>query len=175
MITPEFASDITLSFTEFHTEEDNDVVKVYDATNNQLLVTLSGEYSGGNLPDPIYNENGALFIAFQSDGIFNAPGWAVEWEIGNTGIYTENTNFNSLMVYPNPTESLLNISFELEDSQAFNVKLISVTGHVVYQEAQDNFSGHYVNSIDISNMAKGVYFLSLSNEKGSINKKVIVK
>lgn len=172
MITPEFASDITLSFTEFNTEEDKDVVKIYDATNNQLLATLSGD----ELPDPIYNENGALFIAFQSDGVFNAPGWVAEWEIGNTGIKdTENANFNSLMVYPNPTESVLNISFELEDSHAFNVKLISVTGNVVYQEAKDNFSGHYVNTIDLSSMAKGVYFLSLSNENGSINKKVVVK
>ncbi|MCD4732477.1 MAG: T9SS type A sorting domain-containing protein, partial [Bacteroidales bacterium] len=54
-------------------------------------------------------------------------------------------------------------------------KLISVTGNVVYHEAKDNFSGHYVNTIDLSNMAKGVYFLNLSNETGSINKKVVVK
>jgi len=175
MITPEWASDITLSFTEFHTEEDADFLKVYDATNNQLLVTLSGEYTAGNLPDPIYNENGALFIAFQSNGAINAPGWAVEWEIGNTGIDTENAEFNSLLVYPNPTANLLNVSFELEESQTFEVKLISVTGNVVYHETKDNFSGHYVNTIDLSNIAKGVYFLNLSNETGSINKKVIVK
>lgn len=175
MITPEFASDITLTFTEFSTEEDADVLKVYDATNNQLLATISGDYSGGNLPAPIYNENGALFIAFQSDGINNGPGWAIEWEIGNTGVDTENANFNSLKVYPNPTNNILNISFALEDSQTFEVRLISVTGNVVYQEAQDNFSGHYVNTIDLSNMAKGVYFLNLSNENGSINKKVVVK
>ena len=92
---------------------------MYDATNNQLLVTLSGEYTAGNLPDPIYNENGALFIAFQSNGAINAPGWAVEWEIGNTGIDAENAEFNSLLVYPNPTANLLNVSFELEESQTF--------------------------------------------------------
>ncbi len=175
MIAPEWASDITLSFTEFHTEEDVDLVRVYDATNNQLLVTLSGEYTAGNLPDPIYNENGELFIVFQSNGGVNAPGWTVEWEIGNVGIDAENAEFNSLMVYPNPADNLLNVSFNLGDSQTFEVKLISVTGNVVYHEAKDNFSGHYVNTIDLSNMAKGVYFLNLTNETGSINKKVVVK
>jgi hypothetical protein len=175
MIAPEWASDITLSFTEFHTEEDVDRVKVYDPSNNQLLVTLSGEYTAGNLPDPIYNENGALFIIFQANGVNNAPGWTVEWEIGNTGIDAENAEFNSLMIYPNPTDNLLNVSFKLEDSQTFEVKLISVTGNVVYKEVKDNFSGHYVNTIDLSKMAKGVYFLNLTNETGSINKKVVVK
>ena len=175
MITPEWASDITLTFTEFSTEEDVDLVKVYDATNNQLLVTLSGEYTSGNLPEPIFSENGELFVAFQTDGAFNGPGWTAEWEIGNTGIEAENAEFNSLLVYPNPAENILNISFELKDSRAFTVKLISVTGNVVYYETKDNFSGHYVNTIDLSELAKGVYFLNLSNETGTINKKVVVK
>jgi len=175
MITPDWASDITLSFTEFSTEEDVDQVKVYDADNNQLLATISGDYSGGNLPDPIYVESGEIFLAFQSNGAINGPGWTAEWEIGNTGIDVENAEFNSLMVYPNPTNNLLNISFELKNTQPFEVKLISVTGNVVYFEAKENFSTHYVNTINLTNIEKGVYFLNLTNETGAINKKVVVK
>lgn len=173
-IKPDWASDITLSFTEFNTEETADVVKIYDATNNQLLATYSGDLTD-DLPEPIYNENGELFISFQSNQIINESGWTLEWEIGNTGIDSENVNFNSLKIYPNPTTNLLNVSFELEDTQGFEVKLISVTGNVVYQESKDSFSGNYVNTIDLSNMAKGVYFLNLSNDAGAINKKVVVK
>ncbi len=175
LIMPDFASDITLSFTEFSTEEDADIVKVRDATNNQVLAEISGDYSTGNLPDPIYCENGAISITFQANAVFNGPGFAAEWEIGNTGIDAENAKFNSLSVYPNPTDNLLNVSFELEDTQTLEVKIISVTGNVVYTEARENFSGHYVNTIDLSSMSKGVYFLSLVNETGAINKKIVVK
>lgn len=174
-IAPEWASDITLSFTEFHTEEDADILSVLDPSNMEVLATFSGDYSSGNLPDPVYCENGALFIKWETNQINNAPGWTVEWEIGNTGVEAKNIEFNSLLVYPNPTNNLLNVSFELENSQDFEMRIISVTGNVVYQESKDSFSGHYVNTIDLSDMAKGVYFLNLSNETGSINKKVVIK
>ena len=173
IIEPEDAFSITLSFTEFHTEEGVDLVRVRDG-NNTILAEISGDYSQGSLPEPIYSEDGSLIITFQTDAINNFPGWVAEWDM-TTGIDTENVNFSSLSVYPNPTSNLLNVSFELEDTQAFEVKLISVTGKVVYHESKENFSGHYVNTIDLSNMSKGVYFLNLSNETGAVNKKVIVK
>jgi hypothetical protein len=174
-IAPAFASDITLTFTEFHTEADADLVKIYDATTNQLLVTLSGEYTAGNMPDPIYCDNGALFLTFQSDGAFNAPGFTGEWEIGNTAVNDQNDTFNQLRVYPNPAQNILNVSFSAEENQSFSIRLITVTGNVVYEQNTTDFSGHYVNTIDLSDMANGVYFLSLSSEKGSVNKKVVVK
>jgi len=102
-IKPDWASDITLTFTEFNTEEDADFVKVYDATNNQLLATLSGD----EIPEPIYSENGEFFVSFQSNQIFNESGWTLEWEVGNVGIENENANFNSLKIYPNPTRHVL--------------------------------------------------------------------
>ncbi|RLD53537.1 MAG: hypothetical protein DRJ05_16285, partial [Bacteroidetes bacterium] len=49
-IEPQFATGITFEFTQFHTEEDVDEVNVYDAGNNQLLATYSGEYTSGNMP-----------------------------------------------------------------------------------------------------------------------------
>jgi hypothetical protein len=52
---------------------------------------------------------------------------------------------------------------------------MSVTGEVVYEDTSDNFSGNYSNSIDVSSFAKGVYILNLSNESGSVNKKVVIR
>ena len=42
-------------------------------------------------------------------------------------------------------------------------------------EDVNKFSGNYVNTIDLTGFAKGVYFLSLSGENGTVNKKVVVK
>jgi hypothetical protein len=170
-----YAVDITLTFTEFDTEEGVDEVSIYDASNSQLLATYSGQYSPGNMPDPVFAASGELFITFQSDGAYNGPGWTAEWEIGNIGVDEQNESFNNLKVYPNPANNLLNISFSLDETQSFDIKLLSVTGEVVYVESTNEFSGNYVNTIDLSEIAKGVYFLNLTNNKGTVNKKVIIK
>ena len=174
-IQPDFADGVTLTFTEFNTEENVDEVKIYDISNNQLLATYSGDYTGGIMPAPVYAESGALFITFQTDGAVNGSGWVAEWEVGNVGVNEENANFGHLQVYPNPAENLLNISFNLEESQSFDIKLLSVTGKVVYSENTNAFSGNYVNTINLSGIAKGVYFLSMTNETGTVNKKVVIK
>lgn len=174
-VQPAWAADLTISFTEFNTEADADIVKIYDASNNQLLATYSGEYTSGNMPDPITIPSGKLFMTFQSDGAVNKPGWTAEWEIGNVGTKEENAGFDHLSVYPNPAQNLLNVSFRLDENQAFEIRMISATGKVVYSQTTDDFTGYYVNTIDVSDMAKGVYFLNLTNENGSVNKKVVIK
>jgi hypothetical protein len=173
-IAPVYASDITLTFTEFNTDVE-DVLKVYDASNNQLLAEISGEYTPGNMPAPIFTESGEIFLIFQSDGIYNAPGWSADWEIGNVSVKEQMDGVSMLNVFPNPANNVLNVSFKTDRVQSFTVKLMSVTGEVVYEDTSDNFSGNYSNSIDVSSFAKGVYILNLSNETGSVNKKVVIR
>ncbi len=173
-IAPDWAMDITLTFTEFNTEEGVDEVNIYDATNNQLLATISGNYTGGVMPDPVVCPNGHFFITFQSDGAMNGSGFTANWEIA-TGVEDQNASFDQLMVYPNPVDNLLNISFNIDQTQSFDIKLISATGQVVYNEKTQDFTGQYLNRIDISNFAKGVYFLNMQSETGTVNKKVVVK
>ncbi|MBC8486067.1 MAG: C10 family peptidase [Bacteroidetes bacterium] len=174
-IQPAYAVGITLTFTEFDTEQVVDEVKIFDASNSQLLATYSGHWTPDSIPDPVFAESGELFITFQTDGAYNGPGWTAEWEIGNIGVDEQNESFGNLKVYPNPANNLLNISFSLDESQSFDIKLLSVTGEVVYVESTNEFSGNYVNTIDLSEIAKGVYFLNLTNNKGTVNRKVIIK
>jgi len=171
MIAPDFANGVTLTFTQFDVMDDGDVVKVYDGGNNQLI----GEYTGSDIPGPIYAESGQLFIIFQANGADNAAGWTADWEVGNVGMQEQAAGINYLNVYPNPANNKLNISFKTEESTSINVKLISVTGEVVYEENTTDFAGKYFNTIDLGQISKGVYFLSLTSKKGTVNEKVIVK
>lgn len=169
-IAPEWADGVTMTFTEFDTEEGVDILKVYDASNNQLIEELSGS----DLPNPIYMESGQIFLVFQSDGGMNYGGFTVEYEAGNVGV-DENEIFEGLQVYPNPASDQLSVSFTQSETSNVSVKLISVTGELVYTESKNSFAGIYASAIDLSTMAKGVYFLSISNETGTVNEKVIIK
>jgi len=170
-VMPAYASGVTLTFTAFETEETEDFLQVYDASNNQLL----GEFSGNTLPDPIHAESGELFLIWKTNGVITGPGWEAYWEADNVGIEEEFTVLNNLMVYPIPALESLTISFSTIDDQSFDIRLLSMTGKVIYEENTSQFTGDYLNTIDLGNYAKGIYFLNITGKKGIVNRKVVVK
>ncbi|MEN8224667.1 MAG: CUB domain-containing protein, partial [Bacteroidota bacterium] len=167
-IEPPYATEITVIFNYFDTEEDHDALIIYDGNTNL------GTFSGDDIPGPFTCVNGSVFLAFSSNSTFNAPGWEISYEITNVGVKEEDT-FTQLDVFPNPTNGVLNVNFRLDQQQSVEMRLVNVTGEAVYANTLSNVSGNINNSIDVSNFAKGIYILNLSSADGSVNKKVIIK
>ena len=167
-IEPDYAGTITLYFTSFNTEEDYDKVMVYDGTS--LITILSGD----EIPDPITATSGSMFITFNTNSTITAPGWEAYYEIDNVGII-ENDIFESFAIFPNPTNENLNLKFTISKTQNIQMKLMKITGEVVYSENLTNFDGDYQKTIDVSQYSKGIYILSLITEKGTVNKKIVIK
>ena len=71
---------------------------------------------------------------------------------------------NSTRLYPNPVENLLNI--ELEDNIQ-SVQIFTVDGKFI--------NTYHQKSIDLSNYKSGIYFIEITNSKGQIIRKKIVK
>lgn len=170
-IQPDWASGVTLTFTAFDTEDTEDYLQIYDASNNQL----QGEFSGSTIPDPIHVESGELFLIWKTSGAITKPGWEAHWEADNVGIKKEEINISKLMVYPNPAKESLTVSFNVEDNQSYTVKLITVTGEAVYHDNTGYASGTYRNTIQLDDFASGIYFLNITGEAGTINRKVVIK
>ena len=84
----------------------------------------------------------------------------------------ESAMFNSLNVFPNPTGGLLNVKLVSDDN--FIIKLISMNGQVLEQE-QYNSRGEFSKVYDMSNYAKGIYYLQIISNKGSITTKVMLQ
>ncbi|MFO8129038.1 MAG: C10 family peptidase [Bacteroidales bacterium] len=167
-IEPEFANQITIYFNEFDTEPDKDKLEIYDGT------TSVGVFSGPDLPDPIEITSGSAFLTWSTNSSINGPGWEIYYEIDNVGV-SENNPFENLAVYPNPAREELNISFSINNTQSIHVKLMTMTGNAVYEEHYDAFTGIFDHHIDLGEMAKGVYILSLSGEQGIQTKKVVIQ
>jgi hypothetical protein len=170
-IEPQWANGVTITFAEFDTEAGSDVLKVYDASNNQLL----GTFSGNQIPDPIFAASGKLFLTFQTDGAVNHAGWTIEYEAGNVGIKNPGDAADDFRIYPNPATSQLNVGFTSNEMTSFTLRLMSVTGKVVYSENVNDFSGSYLNSIDLREISNGVYFLNLITKTGTTTKKVVIR
>lgn len=168
-IEPEYASNITLYFDEFETEEGVDKVKVYDGTTN-----LIGTFSGSELPDEITATSGQMFIIFNSNAWVNAPGWKAHYTIDNVGM-NENAGFEALAIYPNPANDQINIRFKNEDMESFSINLMSITGKTVYRNEYNEMRDYARTSIDVSNLPKGVYILQIQGESKAVTKKVVIE
>ncbi|RLD87429.1 MAG: hypothetical protein DRJ09_10320 [Bacteroidetes bacterium] len=155
-------------FNEFSTEEDNDKLTVYDAANN-----LMGEYSGSNLPDPLSITTNMVIMTWGTNATINDQGWSFDFTVDGVGV-SENA-YNNLNVYPNPTNGLLNINFDVEKANDVKVIISNINGQVVYQENINSLNGVYNNSIDLSRQAKGVYMLSIVSSKGKTVKKIVLQ
>jgi hypothetical protein len=169
IIDPPDATDMTITFNYFDTEEGKDILKVYDGSNNVL-----GEFSGSDVPGPIQVPTGKATLKFTSTKFDQATGWEVYYEIGNVGV-EEAEVFAGLQVFPNPASDALNLNFNLQQNQNVDIRLVNVTGEAVYTGQLSNVSGTVSHRIDVSNLAKGIYILNLTSSEGSVNKKVIIK
>ncbi len=166
-IKPPDASEITIYFTEFNTEEEFDPVKIFDGT------TLIAELSGTEIPDPITAYSGSMFLTFTTNTTVTAPGWEAYYEINNVSII-ENDIFENFAIFPNPASDELFLEFTLNQNQSCEIKIITISSITVFSERLNNFTGNYQNVFNTKNFSDGVYILNIRCEKGVINKKIII-
>jgi PKD repeat protein/photosystem II stability/assembly factor-like uncharacterized protein len=86
-------------------------------------------------------------------------------EIGNNGI-----NYS---VYPNPTNGTTHLIFDAITQSDIGVEMVDVIGKTVYSKIYNSFIGRQESEIDLSQFDKGIYFLSIKNDKGVATKKIV--
>ncbi len=82
---------------------------------------------------------------------------------------------SKLNFYPNPGDGKFNLSFELEQHGNTAISIYNAEGKIVYQETLSNFTGKYNKEIDISNEAKGIYFIKVSQGESNLFRKIIME
>jgi hypothetical protein len=75
--------------------------------------------------------------------------------------------------FPNPSDGILNLNFNLQSSGDLSIVLYDSNGSKVFIEERKNFSGHYTNTIDISEHADGTYYLQIMQGGKSYSKKIV--
>jgi hypothetical protein len=66
-----------------------------------------------------------------------------------------------LSAFPNPVSEVLNITFQGLEAGNANLRLVDVTGRVVYDQAQEVVSGLNSTQVRVKGMASGIYTLQL--------------
>ena len=81
----------------------------------------------------------------------------------------------NLEVYPNPSRDVFNVTFTSETIQDLKVRILNIVGEELINEDLQQFIGEYTKQIDLTNNAKGIYFLEIETDNGVINKKLILQ
>lgn len=67
-------------------------------------------------------------------------------------------------VFPNPTDGMVNISFEAISNDLYTLSVMNLLGVMVYTQVLEPTAGNNIASeLDFSDLQKGAYFLTLSN------------
>ena len=155
---------------------------------SQYLITVGGD--GSALNDTL--RIGSSGSVQSSYGYIIYNGWvdsngttATDGTTGSTPMIRMNMNpnvpgptsiddnsYSTFNVFPNPNNGILNISMA-NSSGKQTIEIKNIIGQTVYSKITSNSSS---NTINLSNINKGIYTVSLINENGtSSTKKIIIQ
>lgn len=69
---------------------------------------------------------------------------------------------SSVLIYPNPTSGLFNLSYTARDAAEYTVTIYNMVGQIVYSNSFDALTGSNTIELDIRNYTQGLYLLDLS-------------
>jgi type IX secretion system substrate protein len=125
-----------------------------DTVNNLFYVTTTDYFSIGE--GTIFNMDGEITGTLEAEIAPDAI--AIDYRIISDH---EEISGNTISVYPNPATDVLVIK---SDDVEYNKIIINdISGRIVYSE-QNNYQDNN-KTLDIKNLKKGIYFISLSGNK----------
>jgi len=79
---------------------------------------------------------------------------------------------NFIDLYPNPTTGLVNIKYDLNNSDSFNISVFNMVGEQVINAGSNQLNGSNELTLDLSGQLEGIYFVRFENEEGIATKKI---
>ncbi|MFP4471793.1 MAG: S8 family serine peptidase [Bacteroidales bacterium] len=146
--------DITAPIVGNHGDEWKEVTVDLSPWNGQVIGIRIRAYTGGG-------EKGD--IAIDDIGVTDVT--AVEEPLAN----------GEINIYPNPSNGHFNISVSDAGTQDYDLRVIDLYGRVVYQGTAASASGRINQSVGLSHLAKGVYFLQLKSADRTYQSKISIE
>lgn len=78
-------------------------------------------------------------------------------------------------LFPNPSQGVINLSFEAEQASSLQVKIVDPLSKVVFSDEQKGFKGKYNKELDLSMYAKGIYHIDITLDDKPLHKTVVIQ
>jgi hypothetical protein len=141
-----------------------------------------GVFSNDAIAEPFYTPgnqdvlNGIITLSLYAEAFAPCEGNASD----NLEVIIDPcTNVNELNgairfnVYPNPSSGILNIDISGITAKTFTLSLMNVEGKVLFSGILNTKNDSYSNSINLTYLPIGVYYVSILTEKERVIKKIV--
>ena len=132
------------------------------ANENTIAIQWNYGVGQGQIILNQYNNENVLECLFVNITIEEIPQTNVS-EFNNTG----------LLIFPNPTESLLNVVTVSEVAK--NISLYDLSGHLILSFNTSSLLPGEIFSFNISEVSTGIYLLAVQTESNKIFEKIIIE
>lgn len=169
-VKPQYCTGYAFNFSKFDLKE-GDFIEVTTISDEPVLIK---RFDVNNWPFGDYSVNvNKMRVRFVTDNWAEGDGFELEyWGILNI---EQESGLNDLSIYPNPATNFLNVSFATDNSQNIDLKIVDMTGKVLYNEVINHNGGAEIYKVPVSNLASGIYFLHLNTPTGKSIQKFLVK
>ena len=176
---------IGITFTRFDLAE-GDYVEINKWNGKIGLVNVKypthkvARFTKDNAPELnklyVVPDSGAS-IRFRTDNNLNGTGFTLKWDTieCNTGVKEPSAGIENVLVYPNPTSDKVKIQLETTQPEPLQIDLYDIFGRTIYAISVPETTQQYVQNLDVSNLAKGVYMLKIATSKGQITRKIVIQ
>jgi|GEM_PF-895686 len=143
------------------------------------------DFEIGGENGPILNStnivgNNSVSINPISNGVYycfiidanNCVSDTVFYEVDVFPSYLNEVGLSNLLIFPNPTSGVVNISFY--NTSPIKIRMCDILGKYIYSYSISE-NGKVHKELDISDQSSGVYIIEISSEYGVINKKIILE
>ncbi|WP_417589725.1 right-handed parallel beta-helix repeat-containing protein [Owenweeksia hongkongensis] len=149
----------------------------FDASSSQGATSYSWNFGDGNtgtgvMASHTYTANGSYTVTLTITGPCGTQTITSTVVVQGIGI-EGNVLSSSLRVYPNPSNGVVNISFQTEASDKARVRITDMAGKELMYLVKDNINGHFEGTVDIGKLPKGVYLLEISSDNLSTQERLI--
>ncbi len=105
----------------------------------------------------------------------NIVGEAAIYQSLNLPFNIINNANNTLDIFPNPSNDLLNITYTLSTNSKIQIQLINSLGQIVKEVSNQQTSGSYTLTVDTKPFTNGIYYIRFSDGVNIKQAKVIVQ
>ena len=119
-----------------------------------------------------YTQAHRILIRFVSDNYEESNGFELTYEILTD--LDENSDID-LSIYPNPASDNMYVDLTSENEGNYTFTITDLMGKVISTETVENYGGQIHHNINLTNLSKGMYILTVAGKDSKTARKFIVE
>ncbi len=159
----------------FNSDTPGDVEIQLEELNEMMNgIRATGNVRRGEVSEEVVDTRSFRMVV-RMEEVTNTEAEALSARSGEEFSGQSNLALDYFKVGPNPSNGMFNFSFELGSQGRTSLRVLDSNGTEVYQEDLGNFSGRYDREFDISQFAKGIYYLQITQGERAFTKKIVTQ